>query len=61
MEEKTQKEKIVEFFQSLNWPGMIFEDDKISCPSGDVVVFNKKDITVEFHYYNRQQNNYEKR
>jgi hypothetical protein len=60
MEEKTQKEKIVEFFQSLNWPGMVFEDSKISCPSGDIVVFNKKAVTIEFHYYNRQQNSYEK-
>ena len=60
MEEKTQKEKIVEFFQSLNWPGMIFEDNKILCSSGDVVIFNKKDVLIDFHYYNRQQNSYEK-
>lgn len=61
MEEKTQKEKIVEFFQSLNWPGMIFEDSKITCPSGDIAVFNKKDTTIDFHFYNQTQNSYEKR
>lgn len=61
MEEKTQKEKIVEFFQSLNWPGMVFEDNKISCPSGDIVLFDKKNTTIKFHFYNQTQNSYEKR
>lgn len=27
-DEKTQKEKVIEFFQSLDWPGMIFVDTK---------------------------------
>lgn len=61
MEEKTQKEKIVEFFQSLNWPGVVFEDNKISCPSGDIVLFDKKNTTIKFHFYNQTQNSYEKR
>lgn len=61
MEEKTQKEKILDFFQAMNWPGMIFEDNQISCPSGDIVVFNKTNVVIDFHYYNRQKNNYEKR
>ncbi len=61
MEEKTQKEQIVEFFQSLNWLGMVFEDNKISCPSGDVAVFEGSKVTIDFHFYNRLQNSYEKR
>jgi len=61
VEEKTQKEKIVEFFQSLNWPGVVFEDNKISCPSGDIVLFDKKNTTIKFHFYNQTQNSYEKR
>lgn len=61
MEEKTQKEKIIEFFQSLNWPGMVFEDSKISCPSGDIVIFNKKEVVIDFYFYNQTQNSYEKR
>lgn len=61
MEEKTPKEKIVEFFQALNWPEMVFEDNKISCPSGDIVVFDGKSISIDFHFYNRTQNKYEKR
>lgn len=61
MEEKTSKEKIVEFFRALDWPGMVFEEDKISCPSGDVVVFDGQNIVIDFHFYYRLQNNYEKR
>lgn len=40
---------------------MVFEDNKISCPSGDVVVFFGKNISVDFHFYNRTLNKYEKR
>jgi hypothetical protein len=58
--EKTLKEKVVDFFKFLEWPEMVFEDSKISCPSGDIVVFNKKDIIIYFHLYNRTQNKYEK-
>lgn len=61
MEEKTPKEKVVDFFKTLDWPGMIFEDNKISCPSGEIVVFDGKNIVVNFHFFNRTQNTYEKR
>jgi hypothetical protein len=61
IKEKSAKEKIVEFFQSLNWPEMVFEDNKISCPSGDVALFDGKNISIDFHFYNRIQNKYEKR
>jgi hypothetical protein len=61
MDEQTPKEKIVEFFKSLNWPEMVFEDNKISCPSGDIVLFDGKNISINFHFYNRTQNRYEKR
>ncbi len=61
MEEKTTKEKIIEFFKTLEWPEMVFGDKKISCPAGDVVIFEKKDFFIEFYYYNRIQNKYEKR
>ena len=61
MEEKTPKEKVIEFFKALEWPEMVFEENKISCPSGDVVVFDGKNIVVDFYYYNRNQNKYEKR
>lgn len=61
MEEKTPKEKIIDFFKALEWPQMVFEDNKISCPAGDVVVFEGKNIVIEFYFYNRIQNKYEKR
>jgi len=61
MEEKTPKEKIIEFFKTLDWPEMVFEDNKISCPSGDVAVFDGKNISIDFHFYNRTQDKYEKR
>ena len=61
MEEKTPKEKVIEFFKALEWPEMVFEENKISCPSGDVVVFDGKNIVVDFHFYNRTLNKYEKR
>jgi len=61
MEEKTPKEKVVEFFKALEWPEMVFEVNKISCPSGDIVVFEGKNILVDFHFYNRTLNKYEKR
>lgn len=60
-EEKTQKEKVIDFFQSLQWPEMKFEEHKISCPSGDVAVFDGRNVKVDFHFYNRLQNQYEKR
>lgn len=61
MEEKTPKEKVIEFFTSLGWPGIVFEENKVSCPSGDIAVFEKKVIIINFHYYNRLENKYEKR
>lgn len=59
-EEKTLKEKLTDFLKSLEWPEMIFEDDRISCPSGDIVIFNEKNIAISFHLYDRGQNKYEK-
>lgn len=61
MDEKTPREIVIEFFQALNWPEMVFEDKKISCPSGDIVVFDGRNIIIDFHFYNRTQNKYEKR
>jgi hypothetical protein len=61
MEEKTPKEVVVDFFKALDWPEMVFEDSKISCPSGDIVVFDGRNIIIDFHFYNRTQNKYEKR
>jgi hypothetical protein len=61
MEEKTPKEVVVDFFKALDWPEMVFEDNKISCPSGDIVVFDGRNIIIDFHFYNRTQNKYEKR
>ena len=61
MEEKTPKEIAIDFFKALDWPEMVFEDKKISCPSGDVVVFDGRNIIIDFHFYNRTQNKYEKR
>lgn len=61
MEDKTPKEKIYEFFKTLEWPEMAFEENKISCPSGDIVVFDGRNIFIDFHFYNRIQNKYEKR
>jgi hypothetical protein len=61
MEEKTPKEKIIEFFKTLDWPEMVFGDNKISCPSGDVAVFDGNNISIDFHFYNRAQNKYGKR
>ncbi|MDD4931302.1 MAG: DUF4263 domain-containing protein [Candidatus Colwellbacteria bacterium] len=61
MEEKTPKEKIIEFFASLSWPGMTFEDGKISCPAGDIVVFDKNNIIIDFYFYNSSRGTYEKK
>lgn len=61
MDEKTPKEKVTEFFQGLEWPEMVLEDKKITCPAGDIVIFDKKNIVIDFFYYNKTQNTYEKR
>lgn len=61
MEEKTPQEKVTEFFKSLEWPEMVFENNKISCPAGDVVVFDKNNVSIDFYFYNKNQNKYEKR
>jgi len=61
MEEKTLKEKIIDFFKTLEWPEMVFEDNKIKCPSGEIVVFDRNYISIDFHFYNKTQNKYEKR
>lgn len=59
MPESTSRENLVESFRSLGWPGMVIEDKKISCPSGDIVNFVGKTIEVNFHYFDRAQNKYE--
>lgn len=61
MEEKTIKEKVIEFFQGLGWPGIVFEDQKITCPAGDVLIFDKNNIIINFYYYKKTENKYEKR
>jgi hypothetical protein len=61
MEEKTPKEKVIDFFTSLAWPGMTFEDNKILCPAGDIVVFDENNIIVDFYFYNGGKGTYERR
>lgn len=61
MKERTPKENTINFFKSIEWLDIVFSDDKISCPAGDMVVFNGELITINFYYYNRAQNKYEKK
>lgn len=61
MSEKSQKDLVIDFFQELGWPGMTFDENKISCPSGDIATLNGKFVSVTFHFFNRIQNKYEKR
>lgn len=61
MEEKTSKERIAEYFQSFETPGIIFIDEKISCPEGDFLTFGKKFTNVDFFSYDKEKNKYEKR
>lgn len=61
MEEKTPKEKIIESFQSLLWPEMVFTNNKITCPAGEIVSFEGKKTEINFIYYIKAENKYEKR
>lgn len=61
MEEKTPKENIVDFFKNIDWSDIIVSDEKISCPAGDIVTFDKDVIFVDFYFFNRTQNTYEKK
>jgi len=60
MKEKTPKEKIFHFFKDLAWPAIVFEDGKISCPAGVILNYDKNNSIIDFFYYNRRENKYEK-
>lgn len=61
MQQQTPKDVISDLFRSLEWPDLIVERSKITCPAGDVVTFENKKTIIHFYYYNRRQNTYEKK
>ncbi|MBU1046234.1 DUF4263 domain-containing protein [Patescibacteria group bacterium] len=61
MTPRESREKIIEFFKNLEWPEMVFEDEKISCPAGNIVIFDDKSVYIDFYYYKKSKNIYEKK
>lgn len=57
-EEKTTKQKLFDFFQGREWPGMVIEAEKVSCPAGDILIIENKNFIIDFYYYNRRENKY---
>lgn len=58
--EKTTKEELFDFFRGLEWPGMVIEDGKISCPAGDILIIEQGYFVINFYYFNRRENKYGK-
>jgi hypothetical protein len=60
-EEKSPKEILFDFFRSLEWPKMIIGDSKITCPAGEILRVDRGIFVIDFYYYNRNENTYQKR